>query len=49
MLLKLHKYNLKVVNKKGKEMYIADALSYAYTISDLDPNKQFEFEVMTVE
>ena len=49
MLLKLQKYNLKVVYKKGKEMYIADALSRAYTNSDPDPNEQFEFEVMTVE
>ena len=32
MLLKLQKYNLKVVYKKGKEMYIADALSRAYQI-----------------
>ena len=41
--MKLQRYNLKVVYKKGKEMYIADALSCAYT------NERFEFEVMTVE
>ena len=30
MLLKLQKYNIKVVYKKGKEMYLADTLSRAY-------------------
>ena len=30
MLLRLHKYDIELVYKKGKEMYIADALSRAY-------------------
>ena len=46
MLLKLQKYNLKVVYKKGKEMYIADALSRAY-LSDTSPEEEtFDFQVM---
>ena len=30
MLLRLQKYNLKVKYKKGKEMFLADTLSWAY-------------------
>ena len=49
MLLKLQKYNLKVVYKKGKEMYIADALSRAY-LSDTSPEEEtFDFQVMSLE
>ena len=38
MLLKLQKYNLKVVYKEGKDMFIADTLSRAY--NDNKPVKE---------
>ena len=49
MLLKLQKYNLKVVYKKGKDMFIADTLSRVYNDNKPVKEEQFEYEVMTVE
>ena len=49
MLLKLQKYNLKVVYKKGKEMYIADALSRAYLSDTSTEEETFDFQVMSLE
>ena len=49
MLLKLQKYSIKVFYKKGKEMFIADALSRAYINSSPNNNEKLEFNVMTLE
>ena len=48
MLLKLQKYNLKVVYKNGKDTFIAHTLSRAYNDKPVK-EEQFEYEVMTVE
>ena len=47
MLLQLQKYNLQFVYKKGKELYIADALSRAYP-EEAPEEAEFEHGVMTV-
>ena len=49
MLLKLQKYNIKVVYKKGKEMYLADTLSRAYPSNTTTEEKTFDYQVMTLE
>ena len=47
MLLRLQKYTLNVVYKKGKDMHIADALSRAYLkAEELDKDLHEEMEVM---
>ena len=47
MLLQLQKYNLQFVYKKGKELYLADALSRAYP-EDVPEEGEFEHDVMIV-
>ena len=47
MLLQLQKYNLQFVYKKGKELYLADALSRAYP-EETPEEAEFEHDVMTV-
>ena len=50
LLLKLQGYNLKLVHKPGRHMYIADTLSRAY-ISHSDPNQNNdsdEYKVLSV-
>ena len=49
MLLKLQKYNIKVVYKKGKEMYLADTLSRAYPSNTTTEEETFDYQVMTLE
>jgi len=47
MLLKLQRYHLHVVYKKGSELYIADALSRAYLPETLNEPEE-DYEVMSV-
>ena len=47
MLLRLQRYNLKFVYKKGKELYLADTLSRAYP-DETPEEADFEYDVMTV-
>ena len=47
MLLQLRKYNLQLVYKKGKELYLADALSRAYP-EEAREETEFEHDVTTV-
>ena len=48
MLMKLQKYNLEVVYKRGKDMHIADALSRIYITGYENPNESIRYEVLTV-
>ena len=49
MLLKLQKYNITIVFKKGKEMYLADTLSRAFLKDDPTPQEQLDFQVMDLD
>ena len=49
MLLQLQRYDLHFVYKRGKELYIADLLSRAYTDEQPNPESSEEFEVMSVK
>ena len=47
MLRQLQRYDLQVVYKKGKELFLADTLSRAYP--DEPPEEtEFEYDIMTV-
>ncbi|KAL2096306.1 hypothetical protein ACEWY4_008454 [Coilia grayii] len=49
MMLKLQRYNLHAIYKRGKELYVADTLSRAYLLCT-DSNETVEdYDVMTVE
>ena len=48
MLLKLQKYSLKVVYKKGAELYLADQLSRAYIPGEPDDSLEEELEIDVV-
>jgi hypothetical protein len=48
MMMQLQRYNIKIQYKRGKELYIADTLSRAYTHSDESIIEQ-EYEVMAIE
>ena len=47
MLLKLQRYNINLVCKQGKELYIADTLSRAY--QQVDESDYNEYDVMDIE
>ena len=47
-LMALQKFDIELVYKKGKELYIADTLSRAYLPGDVEPEYD-DFEVMTVQ
>ena len=47
MLLQLQKYNVKFVYKKGKELYVADILSRAYT-EDPDSEVDEEMDILSL-
>ena len=47
MMLKLQRYDINIVYKRGKELYIADTLSRAYLPTVEEPTED-EFEVMTL-
>ncbi|RXN39425.1 dynein heavy chain axonemal [Labeo rohita] len=49
MMLKLQRYNLNVVYKRGKELYLADALSRAHLPSTDGADTSEDYDVMTVE
>ena len=50
MLLKLQRYNINLVYKPGKELYIADTLSRAYQQADeIDISDYNEYDVMNIE
>lgn len=50
MILKLHKFNLTLTYKRGKQLYLADTLSRApRTVTTEDLKDEDEFEVMTVQ
>ena len=49
MLLKLKKYNIKAVYKKGKEIFLADTLCPAYPSNTITEEKTFGYQVMTLE
>lgn len=49
MMLKLQRYNLNVIYKKGKELYLADALSRAHLPSTDWAETSEDYDVMTVE
>ena len=50
MLLKLQRYNINLVYKPGKELYIADTLSRAYQQADeSDISDYNEYDVMNIE
>ena len=42
MLLKLEKYSLEVIYKRGKDMHLADALSRGYISGQIDPEELIE-------
>ena len=48
MLMKLQKYNLEVIYKRGKEMHLADALSRVHIPGQNDPDESIQYEVLTV-
>ena len=51
MLLKLQKYDIELIYKKGKELYVADTLSRAYPkyVAENGSDQLHEdFEIMTV-
>ncbi len=49
MMLRLQRYNLNVVYKRGKELYVADALSRAHLPSTDQAEVIEEYEVMVVD
>ena len=48
MLLQLQRYDLEFIYKRGKELYIADTLSRAYTGTKHDTESDSQLEVMSV-
>ncbi len=48
MLMLLQRYNIKLVFRKGKEMYVADTLSCAYTNQDDLSLQEDWYEIMTI-
>jgi transposase InsO family protein len=48
MLMQLQRYDISVVYKKGKDLYIADTLSRAYLTETTPPLGEDEYEVMSV-
>ena len=49
MMLRLQRYNLDVIYKRGRELYIADALSRAHLPSTDQAKEMEEYEVMVVD
>lgn len=49
MMFKLQRYNLNVVYKRGKELYLADTLSRAHLLSTDWAESTEDYDVMTVE
>ncbi len=49
MMLKLQRYNLNVIYKRGKELFVADALSRAHLSSTEPPHTDDLLEVMTLQ
>ena len=49
MLLKLQKYSLVIVFKKGSKMYLADTLSRAYLKNGPSKQERTQYEVMNVD
>ncbi|KAJ8365224.1 hypothetical protein SKAU_G00140550 [Synaphobranchus kaupii] len=49
MMLRLQRYNLNVIYKRGKELYVADALSRAHLPSTDQAEATEEYEVMVVD
>ena len=51
MLMKLQKYDIELIYKKGKELYVADTLSRAYpkyVAENGSDQLDEDFEIMTV-
>ena len=48
MVMKLQKYSLEVIYKRGKDMHLADALSRGYISHQINPEEFIEFEVLAV-
>lgn len=49
MMLKLQRYNLNVIYKRGKELYLADMLSHAHLLSTERAETSEDYDVMRVE
>ena len=49
MMLRLQRYNLDVIYKRGRELYVADALSRAHLPSTDQAEDMEEYEVMVVD
>ncbi|CAL8372375.1 unnamed protein product [Arctogadus glacialis] len=49
MMLRLQRYNLDVIYKRGRELYVADALSRAHLPSTDQAEEMEEYEVMVVD
>ena len=49
MLLKLQKYDLNIVFKKGKDMFLADTLSRSFLQDGAETDENRDYEVMQVE
>ncbi|CAL8258533.1 unnamed protein product [Boreogadus saida] len=49
MMLRLQRYNLNVIYKRGRELYVADALSRAHLPSTDQAEEMEEDEVMVVD
>ncbi|CAL8342460.1 unnamed protein product [Boreogadus saida] len=49
MMLRLQRYNLDVICKRGRELYVADALSRAHLPSTDQAEEMEEYEVMVVD
>ena len=48
MLMKLQKYNLEVIYKRGKDMHLTDALSRVHIPGQNHPDESIQYEVLTV-
>lgn len=49
MMLRLQRYNLNVICKRGRELYVADALSRAHLPSTDQAEEMEEYKVMVVD
>ncbi|XP_019614003.1 PREDICTED: uncharacterized protein K02A2.6-like [Branchiostoma belcheri] len=49
MLLRLQKYHLKVIYRKGTEMHIADTLSRAYLTQTESKTRRDEYEILKIQ
>lgn len=49
MMLRLQRYNLNVVYKRGRELYVADTFSRAHLPSTDQAEDMDDYEVMVVE